>query len=100
MKKMKSWTRFMVVCLGLIVLLSGCGLKPKDDGTYYKKEDFQSITVGESTLQDVYEIAPKEVMQVTSYGGVCEYPMEDGGYIRIKFYGKELIVGEIEEVFQ
>lgn len=100
MKKMKSWTRFMVVCLGLIVLLSGCGSKLKEDGDYYKKEDFQSITVGESTLEDVYKIASTEVMQVTSYGGVCEYPMEDGGYIRIKFYGKELIVGEIEEVSQ
>lgn len=63
---------------------------------YYSKEDFQSIVIGESTYQDVYNIVPLESIQVTSYGGMCEYPMQDGGCIRIKFYGKELIVGMIE----
>ena len=65
---------------------------------YYVKADFQSITVGESTFQDVYKIAPWEFLQTTSYGGFCEYPTHNGGCIRIKFYGKELLVGEIEEV--
>lgn len=65
---------------------------------YYNKEDFQSIVTGKSTYQDVYNVAPSETMQVTSYGGVCEYPMQDGGCIRVKFYGKELIVGMIEEI--
>ena len=64
MKRMKSWTRFVVVCLGVMVLLSGCGLKPKDDGTYYKKEDFQSITVGESTLEYVYK---KQILYTYSH---------------------------------
>ena len=38
-------------------------------------------------------------MQITSYGGFCKYPMQNGGDIRIKFYGKDLIVGDIEEVY-
>ena len=65
---------------------------------YYKKEDFQSITLGESTYQDVHKIAPIESMQITSYGGFCQYPMQNGGYVRIKFYGKHLIVGAVEEL--
>ena len=65
---------------------------------YYTKEDFKSITIGESTYQDVYNIASSESMQMTSYGGFCEYPMQNGGYVRIKFYGKDMIVGAIEEV--
>lgn len=43
---------------------------------YYSKEDFASIVEGESTYRDVYSIAQLETMQVTSYGGVCEYPTE------------------------
>ena len=65
---------------------------------YYQIEDFNSITIGESTYQDVYEIAPVKSMQTASYGGFCEYPMQNGGCIRIKFYGKNLIVGAIEEI--
>ena len=65
---------------------------------YYEKEDFQSIIIGESTFQDVYKIASEGAIQITSYGGFCEYPMQNGGYIRIKFYGKDMIVGAIEEV--
>ena len=67
---------------------------------YYKIDDFQSIIIGESTYQDVYKITHSETMQVTSYGGFCECPTQSGGYIRIKFYGKELIVGAIEEIFK
>ena len=65
---------------------------------YYQKEDFQCIIIGKSTYQDVYKIAPTKSMQITSYGGICEYSMENGGRIRIKLYGKKLIVGAIEEV--
>lgn len=69
----------------------------EENETMYKtKEDFDSITIGESTFRDVYDIAPQETMHVTSYGGFCDYPMKDGGYIRIEFYGKDLTVGAIE----
>ncbi len=95
----------IVVCLVSVVWLFGCdsnsGINDFADVSmmdYNKKEDFQSITIGKSTYQDVYEIASPASMQITSYGGVCEYPMQNGGYVRIKFYGKDLIVGDIEEV--
>ena len=65
---------------------------------YYTREDFQSIVIGKSTYQDVYVIAPIETLQITSYGGFCDYPMQNGGYVRIKFYEKNLIVGDIEEI--
>ena len=65
---------------------------------YYKKEDFQSIVIGESTFNDVYQIAPSESINITSYGGFCEYPMQNGGYVVIKFYGEDLIVAGIEEM--
>ncbi len=104
MKKAFAWKFFIVLCLILIFLLSGCeamsneeeysGVYIKD---YYDIEDFKSITIGESTFADVYKVATTEKMHVTSYGGFCEYPMQNGGYICIKFYGKDLIVGAIEE---
>lgn len=104
MKRIRNWM-ILMVSLAFIVLLVGCGstsnirdLSEISMRDSYKKEDFKSITIGESTFQDVYDIAPCESMQVTSYGGVCEYPMQDGGYVRIKFYGKNLLVGAIEEV--
>ena len=50
------------------------------------------------TNKNVYEIAPHESMQVTSYGGFCDYPLKNGGYIRVDFYGKDLIVGAVKEV--
>ena len=65
---------------------------------YYTEENFQSIKVGESTFRDVYEIAPTETMQVTSYGGFCEYAMENGGSIRIKFVGEGLVVDDVEVI--
>lgn len=64
--------------------------------SYYTLDDFQSIVIGESTFQDVYDIAPPISLTTTSYGGFCEYPSADGKYIHIKFYGAEMIVGAIE----
>ncbi len=105
MRKTSNWIIFMVICLAFMVLLVGCGstsntndLSDVSMRAYYRKEDFESITIGESTYEDVYNIACPESMQMTSYGGFCEYPMQNGGYVRIKFYGKDLIVGVIEEV--
>lgn len=105
MKRINYWTIVIVVCLVSMVWFSGCNsTSSKNDFTgksmrdYYEKEDFQSIIIGETTYQDVYKIAPTESMQITSYGGFCQYPMQNGGYVRIKFYGKYLIVGAIEEL--
>lgn len=109
MKRISNWIIFVTICLVFMILLIGCestsSTSVSSDSNevsmkdYYRKEDFQSITIGESTYQDVCNIAFTGSMQITSYGGFCEYPMQNGGYIRIKFYGKDLIVGAIEEVY-
>lgn len=65
---------------------------------YYSMEDFDSIIIKESTYKDVFEIAPIDSMQITSYGGFCILPKKDGGFIRIDFVGNDLIVSNITEV--
>jgi hypothetical protein len=65
---------------------------------YYSMEDFDSIIIKKSTYKDVFEIAPIDSMQITSYGGFCIFPKKDGGYIRIDFVGNDLIVINITEV--
>lgn len=62
---------------------------------YYTLEDFQSIVIGESTVDDVDKIAPMDFLQVTAEGFMYRYPMEDGRYICIKFSGEESIVSSI-----
>ena len=64
---------------------------------FYKLEDFAGIVINESTAGDVLKIAYIDSMLATSYGGLCELPSENG-YIQIKFYGSDLVVGSIEEV--
>jgi len=103
MKRINYWT--IVVCIVSMIWFSGCNSTSSTNNftgesmrDYYKTEDFQSIIIGESTYKDVYQIAPTESMQITSYGGFCQYPMQNGGYVRIKFYGRYLIVGAIEEL--
>ena len=95
----------LIVCIASMELLIGCEQKSNTNDldevhmeNYYCKEDFETITIGESTYQDVYSIAPPHSIQITSYGAFCEYPTQTGGHIRIKFYGQNLIVGAIEEV--
>jgi hypothetical protein len=93
-----------LLIITIILIMTACGQKTNHDSAgaftkdYYSIEDFHAIIVGESTYDDVYDIAPTGTMQVTSYGGMCEYPAKDRGYIRIKFYGSELLVGSIEIV--
>ena len=103
---MKRIIKRVLVVTYLVLILSqiGCGNKRDNNGNkeiymkeYYAIEDFDSISIGNSSFKDVYEIAPIDSMQTTSYGGFCEYPTENGGCIRIKFQGKELIVFSIEE---
>lgn len=104
MKRVKCWC-FTIGCFILfLALIVGCGTGSRNYNSsevvmsgYYSIEDFESISIGESTVKDVYNIAPAKTIQVTSYGGFVEYPSRTGGIIRIKFYGKEMIVGSIEE---
>ncbi len=103
MKRINHIFLFIVICV--LIMFIGCGVvqqfRDSDEVSmkeYYRKEDFNAIIIGKSTYQDVYNIAPLESMQVTSYGAFCEYPTQMGGYIRIKFYGRDMIVGAIEEV--
>ncbi len=98
------WRRIgSIACILIILILAACeqetGSKKLEENAmikYYSINDFEHIVEGKSTYKDVYDIAPPESVQVTSYGVMCEYPMEDGGCIRIKFYGEESIVGTIE----
>ena len=106
MKKINAWLIFITICTMGMLFLSGCESNSNNNDfnevsmkEYYKIEDFQSITIGESTYQDVCKIASSKSIQMTSYGCFCEYPMQSGGYIRIKFYGPDLVVGDIQEVF-
>ena len=104
----KNTYRFVGIVVCIIMMMwgfVGCGTASTTNNQteesmkkYYLKEDFQSITIGESTFRDVYSIATIELCQLTSYGACCEYPMQNGGVVRITFYGKDLIVGAIEEV--
>ena len=92
---MKKRMLTIVLVAVLILSLSACG---NNQDKTYSKEDFQSIVIGESTIKDVHKIAPRDVMSVTSFGGEYEYPTENGGKIRISFYGEDLVVGSIEEI--
>lgn len=64
----------------------------------YALDDFDSIVIDQSTLQDVTEIAPCNYMLATSYGGITYYPMEDGQWIAVRYIGPDLVVCEIEIV--
>ena len=105
MKKIIYVSFFISICFVLLLPLNGCKKSEISNLSsevamynYYQKEDFKSIIIGKSTYKDVYNIAPTETMQITSYGGVCEYETQTGGCIRIEFYGKELVVGNIKEI--
>lgn len=101
----KRYIRTLAAFFAVLILLAGCGstsntndLTAVSTRDYYCKEDFESIIIGESTYKDVYNIAPPESVPVASYGVLCEYPMQNGGCLRIKCCGKDLIVDAIEEV--
>lgn len=95
--------KIILLILSLILIVTlffGCiYLDVNENNTVtYEMQDFSDITVGKSTANDVYEIAPIDTMIVTSFGGVIEYPMKDGSYIQIKCLGPELTVTSIEKV--
>lgn len=93
----------IIMCTIFVFVAAACNREePSDNITdvtanaLYSQDAFDSIIVGESTYKDVYDIAPVDFIQVTSYGGVSDYPLQSGGCIRIQYYGNDLIVGKIE----
>lgn len=92
----KKITIFILLGVFLFCMIIGCIIVKRYTKQYYTLDDFQSIAVGESTVEDVCKIALVKEFGPTGYGGICEFPMEDGNYILVKFYGSELVVGEIE----
>lgn len=102
MKRIKKFSRVIVIYIVLIVSFAACNsssnIPDKEaEAVYYNINDFQSLIIGESTFKDVYNIAPDFTMYAVSYGALCEYLSDAGGKIYVRLYGKELIVGEIEE---
>lgn len=73
-------------------------IKNNIENKHYTENDFQSIVVGESTVWDVYKVAPNVSFYAASYGAFCELPMENGKYMRIKFLGSNMTVESIEVV--
>ncbi|MBQ8523043.1 MAG: hypothetical protein IJ457_00290 [Clostridia bacterium] len=64
---------------------------------YYTKEDFNSLKIGESTFEDLCNLAEPETIWVLAFGLRCRYPMQNGGYVEIDCYGGDKIVGAIRE---
>ena len=87
MNKIKKTFIFIIA---LLVFFSAC----------YSQAPYTSSNeeIMKKYFQDVYKITDAKSMQVTSYGGFCDFPMQNGRYLRIKFYGNDLIVGAIEEI--
>ena len=60
-------------------------------------DDFNSITVGKSTYDDVEKISDCFILNETEYGGFIEYPVY-APMIRIEFTGEDLVVSKIEKI--
>jgi len=94
----------LLTCIMFLFFTMACSAEDKRDISteptekYFCLEDFEDIVLDETTLFDMDERYMRGEMMVTSYGGCCDYPTEDGGYIRIKFYGPEMVVGNIEYI--
>ncbi len=98
-----KYGRYKKLIIGLILatlivgfLLCGFKIVKRYTKEYYTMDDFASVTIGESTVYDVHLIAPVIKMGMTGYGGICEFPTEDGKYIVMRFGGSELVLFEIE----
>lgn len=83
---------FVLLC-AFSLLTTDCNTK--DNMAYYELDDFEGIIVGQSTAQDVLELAPCDTAAVSAEGIVLSYPMEDGRWIVIKFYENQNSVGAI-----
>ena len=70
---------------------------------YYTMEDFNFIVFRETTLEDVATRIPRTFSHHLVSGGhglVCEYPMENGGFIMIRFgyFEGKFAAFEIKEI--
>ena len=106
MKKIKHLPFVIIICTVLAASLAACNASSTvtDSGAEtetvcYNINDFQSLKIGESTFDDVYNVAPDFTMYAASYGALCEYASDTGGKIWVKLYGEELIWGAIEVGF-
>ena len=95
----------IVFILCLMLAFAGCAngnsTQPETVPPHmYTLEYFSSLVEGESDLKDINDIIAtdsKMDMLATSYGGLLEFPLEDGGCIQIRMYMQngEMIVGKI-----
>ena len=97
---------FLIVIVIFVFFMIGCeselttNQSSEDSMTnYYTKEYFDSIIIGKSTYWDLYDVAVPELVQSASFGAICKYPMQNGGYVQIYIYGKDMVVGAIKEVY-
>ncbi len=86
--------KLLIILLVLVLLLSG-GLYLWTH-RYYEPEDFASLVPEESTLEDAYRIAWCKYVAMTSYGCYTYYPMRDGRWIVLRFYGPDHIFWKME----
>ncbi len=107
MKRKNFCYIFLIVYFLFFMSIVGCESVMIDNSTnegsmivFYTLEDFEFVKIGESTFYDVSDIVPSSKMQVTSYGGKSEYPMSDGGYICIKYCGKNLFVESVDIIYK
>ena len=101
-KSMRSFVRYCVfsaITVSILVFLTSCydrGKLPESTSGGEHMNVLDNIVIGESTFHDFMQYYDVDNMVVTSYGGICELELEHGVILRIKFYGKDLVVGSIE----
>lgn len=87
------------LCIILLLTAAVLLLKHKNKGgqtaNTYSLTQFNDIIPASSTIEDVRKIVSIKTLYVTSFGGVAEFPSNDGRWIQIKLYGPDLIVESI-----
>ena len=92
---MKRQSRMLIAISAILCVLILCTTVCLLRNKYYDLNDFDSIVIGESSIMDVWLIAPNNMFCVTSYGGCLEYDMKDGGRIIVEFQGPDYVVRNI-----
>ena len=98
----------ILVLLIAIILIFYIGCVPNEGDNsnmirYYSIDDFRKIVVDQSTYYDVCNAIPENYkisLYATSFGAIQEYPTLDNNWIRIRYYGSNLVVGSIEVVME
>lgn len=88
---------FIMIFSGVSCNHSSADIEANDSHTkeYYTLDDFDFLTINQSTDQDIIDRWGSIRVAMTSFGGVSQFPMENGDYIIVYFYGSEMIVGDI-----